>query len=69
MTKYKQLVQKQRYVIGRLLKAGKTKEEMATAVGCHKSAISRELKRNVQTLVSVAVFILVSALNGQLLFP
>jgi IS30 family transposase len=46
MTKYKQLSQEQRYVIGRLLKAENTQEEIATAVGCHKSTISRELKRN-----------------------
>jgi IS30 family transposase len=47
MTKYKQLGQEQRYVIGRLLKAGSTQEEVSTAVGCHKSTISRELKRNI----------------------
>ena len=46
MTKYKQLSQEQRYVIGRLLKAGKTKQEIATAVGFHKSTIGRELMRN-----------------------
>lgn len=46
MTKYKQLSQEQRYVIGRLLKAGNTQAEIATAVGCHKCTISRELKRN-----------------------
>jgi IS30 family transposase len=47
MTNYKQLGQEQRYVIGRLLKAGKGQQEIATAVGCHKSTVSRELKRNV----------------------
>ena len=47
MTKYKQLSQEQRYVIGRLLKAGNTQEEIATAIGCHKSTISRELMRNI----------------------
>ncbi|UXE69128.1 MAG: helix-turn-helix domain-containing protein [Chryseotalea sp. WA131a] len=36
--------------MGRLLKAGKTHEEMATAVGCHKSTISRELKRNTRNV-------------------
>ena len=47
MSKYKQLSQEQRYVIGRLLKAGNTQEEIATAIGCHKSTISRELMRNI----------------------
>ena len=47
MTNYKQLDQEQRYVFGRLLKAGKSQEEIATAVGCHKSTVSRELNRNV----------------------
>jgi len=47
MTNYKQLSQEQRYVIGRLLKAGSAQKEIATAIGCHKSTISRELKRNI----------------------
>lgn len=47
MTKYKQLSQEQRYVIGRLLKAGKSRKEITTAVGCDKSTICREFKRNV----------------------
>ncbi|MCX8020972.1 MAG: helix-turn-helix domain-containing protein [Chitinophagaceae bacterium] len=46
MTNYKQLGQEQRYVIDRLLKKGKSQAEIAVAVGCHKSTISRELKRN-----------------------
>lgn len=46
MTNYKQLGQEQRYVIDRLLKQGKSQEDIAAAVGCHKSTISRELKRN-----------------------
>ena len=37
MTKYKQLSQEQRYVIGRLLKAGKDKAEIATAIGVDRS--------------------------------
>ena len=47
MTNYKQLGQEQRYVIGRLLGQGKNQSEIAQALGCHKSTISRELKRNV----------------------
>jgi len=46
MTKYKQLSQEQRYVIGRLLKVGKGKAEIATAIGVDRSTIYRELKRN-----------------------
>jgi len=47
MTNYKQLGQEQRYVIGRLLEQGKSRKEIAEALGCHKSTISRELRRNV----------------------
>ena len=47
MTKYKQLSQEQRYVIGRLLKAGKDKAEIATAIGVDRSTVYRELKRNI----------------------
>lgn len=46
MTNYKQLGQEQRYVIGRLLKQGKSQQEIADAIGWHKSTICRELKRN-----------------------
>ena len=44
MTNYKQLSQDQRYVIARLLKAASNQEAIATAMGCHKSTISSELK-------------------------
>lgn len=46
MTNYKQLGQEQRYVIDRLLRQGKSQKEIANVLGCHKSTISRELKRN-----------------------
>ena len=46
MTNYKQLSQEQRYVIGRLLKADKSKTEIAMAIGVDRSTIYRELKRN-----------------------
>lgn len=46
MTNYKQLGQEQRYVIDRLLRQGKSKNEIADVLGYHKSTISRELKRN-----------------------
>ena len=44
MTNYKQLSQDQRYLIGRLLKAGSTEEGIATAIGGHKPTIGSELK-------------------------
>lgn len=46
MTNYKQLGQEQRYVIDRLLRQGKSQKEIADVLGCHKSTISRELRRN-----------------------
>jgi transposase, IS30 family len=46
MTNYKQLGQEQRYVIDRLLRQGKSQNEIANVLGYHKSTISRELKRN-----------------------
>jgi IS30 family transposase len=46
MTKYFHLSQEQRYQIEALLKAGKPQSEVARIVGCHKSTISRELRRN-----------------------
>jgi IS30 family transposase len=47
MTNYKQLGQEQRYVIGRLLELRKSQKEIAVALRCHKSTVSRELRRNV----------------------
>lgn len=47
MTNYSHLSQEQRYQIGALLGAGKSQKEIALQLGCHKSTISRELKRNV----------------------
>ncbi len=46
MTNYKQLGQEQRYVIDRLLRQGETLTAIAVAVGCSKSTISREIRRN-----------------------
>jgi IS30 family transposase len=46
MTNYKQLGQQQRYVIDRLLEKGASQTAIAQAIGCHKSTISRELRRN-----------------------
>ena len=43
---YKQLTQEQRYQIHALLKAKCDQTEIAMIVGCHKSTISREIKRN-----------------------
>jgi IS30 family transposase len=43
---YKQLAREQRYQIYALKKAGQTQSEIAKVVGCHKSTISRELRRN-----------------------
>ncbi|WP_150451162.1 IS30 family transposase [Arenibacter lacus] len=43
---YKQLGPEQRYQIGALLKAGKSKTEIAVIIGVHKSTIGRELERN-----------------------
>jgi len=46
MTNYKQLGQEQRYVIDRLLSNVTTLTAIAVAVGCSKSTISREIRRN-----------------------
>ncbi len=46
MTKYKQLSQEQRYVMGRLLKSDKSKKEIAMTIGVDRSTIYRELKPN-----------------------
>lgn len=43
---YRQLTRAQRYQIYILLKAGHNQTEIATLVTCHKSTISRELRRN-----------------------
>jgi IS30 family transposase len=45
--KYKQLDQGQRYQIGVLIEAGKTRSEIAILIGVHKSTIGRELNRNI----------------------
>ena len=46
MKKYNQLNLGQRYQIECLLKLGYNRTEIASQIGCHKSTISRELKRN-----------------------
>ena len=46
MPNYKQLSENQRHQIGALLLAEKNQLEIAEIVGCNKSTISRELKRN-----------------------
>ena len=43
---YKQLARKQRYQIKILKKAGHSQTYIAQLIGCHKSTISRELRRN-----------------------
>lgn len=43
---YTQLTRGQRYQINILMKAGHNQTEIALLVGCHKSTISRELRRN-----------------------
>jgi transposase, IS30 family len=43
---YKQLAREQRYQIYALKKAGQNQGQIAQVVGCHKSTISRELRRN-----------------------
>ena len=43
---YKQLAREQRYQIYALMKAGQNQSQIALVVGCHKSTISRELRRN-----------------------
>ena len=43
---YRQLTRAQRYQINILLKAGHSQTEIASLVTCHKSTISRELRRN-----------------------
>jgi IS30 family transposase len=43
---YTQLTREQRYQIYALMKAGHNQSRIAIVVGCHKSTISRELRRN-----------------------
>lgn len=43
---YAQLTQTQRYQIYRMKKVGYSQAEIAAEIGCHKSTVSRELKRN-----------------------
>ncbi|MGH9902305.1 MAG: IS30 family transposase, partial [Pyrinomonadaceae bacterium] len=43
---YTQLTREQRYQIYALLKAGQSQTRMAAIIGCHKSTISREVRRN-----------------------
>jgi len=43
---YQQLAREQRYQIYALMRAGHNQTRIATLVGCHKSTISRELRRN-----------------------
>ena len=46
MKKYYQLTQEQRYHIAALKKIGASFSSIADQFDCHKSTISRELKRN-----------------------
>lgn len=43
---YTQLTYEQRYQICALVKAGQNQSQIARLIGCHKSTISRELRRN-----------------------
>src|SRR5450759_3324806 len=43
---YRQIAREQRYQIYGLMKAGQNLSQIAVVVGCHKSTISRELRRN-----------------------
>lgn len=43
---YKQLAREQRYQIYSLMKEGHNQTEIAANLGCHRSPISRELRRN-----------------------
>jgi len=43
---YRQLAREQRYQIYALMRAGHNQSQIALVVGCHKSTISRELRRN-----------------------
>ena len=46
MHKYKQLTLKQRQQMEVLVRIGKPKSEIADLIGCHRSTVYRELKRN-----------------------
>jgi IS30 family transposase len=46
MTNYYHLSQEQRYQMEALLRVGKSQKDIALQLGCHKSTVSRELKRN-----------------------
>ncbi len=46
MKKYKQLTHKERYQIYALIKEGFNYTQIANNIGCNKSTISREIKRN-----------------------
>ncbi len=43
---YTQLTREQRYQISALMKAGHNQTQIAAVIACHKSTISRELRRN-----------------------
>jgi len=43
---YTQLTREQRYQIYALMKAGQNQSQIAVVIGCHKSTISREVRRN-----------------------
>ena len=43
---YTQLTRERRYQIYALKKAGQNQTQIALLIGCHKSTISRELRRN-----------------------
>ena len=46
MKSYKQLTQDQRYTLYNLRKIGFTQKKIASILGCHRSTIYREIKRN-----------------------
>ena len=46
MKNYTQLTENQRYQIYALLKNGCSQSEVAETIGCHKSTVSREIRRN-----------------------
>src|SRR5438105_3258615 len=43
---YTQLTREQRYQIYALMKAGHDQTRIASIIGCHKSTVSREVRRN-----------------------
>ena len=52
---YTQLTQGQRYQIYALLKTEHSQTEIATAIGVNKSTISRELQRNLDLFMHLAL--------------